>query len=1375
MECDELHEEEGVGELAVDDFESYDRRRSATSATPRNHSRPSTTTPVSRGRCHSSVEAHGVHPHGVDVSALSVEVAVAKVQQQQQEWRRRQQQQQQPTELGLEAKKKGSHLRSRSMMSRVLTPMRGSSGVGSSVRRSRMLSMDEGFRTNSTTALWTERASSIEAQQEEKQREQQLLVDDEAEEEEEEQEHQHVVRRHHPQQSVPSVIDLFKLQPATLADGACSPRPARADDVSPLSNSGNLAGSLNASRPRYQEETIDDVRREGGASSEILAGRWCFEAEGQPRRTTSPPPLPESYTYYPPLNSPPTAYRDGSAGTAAPTPPLPNASADHTVGGGNANAVSAVNTCCRLKADNNVASAGGGGAFSPRGPHQHHQRQWQGGQHLGSDTSTSTAPAALPSLAVYTRETLCNAGVRFESKSGGGTPIAGLQEEDLARHMREASTNTVDAGRSDGRPAAAAAADQGGSEGREGRIGGVDVFDALENGSAPPPPPIRSSTGCETAKTMSRSGTPTSNCGTPGSRGGGGGAMRRPSARLQNEAKHVSAQKRGVTTSYKNEELYTHFRKISFFLVVMGVVIGLGSHGIDEGIEVFLHIGEEIVEKGGALLGGGSGARFLFFWLYDIVLTGLAAMLTAYFSPGVEGSGIPAMKYMMDTDDLANKLRQFTLVAVVVKACGLILAAGGGLNIGREGPYTHLGGMVSYQLIRRVPFFHDILKKETVLRQVLAATVAVGLSSTFAATIGGVLFSIEITTLYYDVGNYFKAFVAAISGTVAVSLLRTLLEGSPEYIERDFSKDEFRVWQYPVFAAMGVLCGFIGPLYVNFRLNMLKLGRKWGKHSIRTAPARRWEYVWAATSVACLAATMTAVLSFFPGRFTRLTPLTTFKELLREGDLSDTWISGFTDSIFIALALSIVTWIITAALGTAVTVPSGDFIQTTVIGALVGRLIGESLTVNLSESHGVVPSTFALVGAAAMSCGATQTISAAVVLMEMTGSFELDKPVLLAAVVACGFSRQFGLNIYDSVMQLNGLESLYGLDMRRSEEMTAKDIMETDLKVVPCQTTIGALLRLLRGDEGGLRRFESYPVVTGLDGMAFVGTVSRKDLVHIVLTGGSHRCTDPEYFDFVVENLPKKDISSSWDRLGEGLHTEDKNQLFARLPDHVKQAVEGGAPGAANTVRALKLLGDKIGNMASDLSFLRGGGSTLGRGGGRSSGRGSGSVAWRTGSLDPRDRDRKGADTRVSLNMLYKANWDPEVVEDPFRGRPVDLTAIAQSPEGAVQIDRSVWKAHENMPLKNVYLLFANLRCIRLFIISGDRLTGIISRPILFKAMSNREGVMNVGDSSGKSLSERERARMRSFTVSAKKQKKRWVDVFLGERSRRGPRHGFQF
>lgn len=70
----------------------------------------------------------------------------------------------------------------------------------------------------------------------------------------------------------------------------------------------------------------------------------------------------------------------------------------------------------------------------------------------------------------------------------------------------------------------------------------------------------------------------------------------------------------------------------------------------------------------------------------------------------------------------------------------------------------------------------------------LAASVAAGVSSTFAATLGGVLFSIEITTINYDLGNYFKAFVAAISGTVAVSLVRTLAEGSPVRALEDTTK-----------------------------------------------------------------------------------------------------------------------------------------------------------------------------------------------------------------------------------------------------------------------------------------------------------------------------------------------------------------------------------------------------------------------------------------------------------------------------------------------------------------------------------------------------------------------------------------------------------
>lgn len=77
------------------------------------------------------------------------------------------------------------------------------------------------------------------------------------------------------------------------------------------------------------------------------------------------------------------------------------------------------------------------------------------------------------------------------------------------------------------------------------------------------------------------------------------------------------------------------------------------------------------------------------------------------------------VRYSKHDRRCANKQRE-------MQSAGLILAAGGGLNIGREGPYTHLGGMVSYQLIRNVPWFKDILTKESVLRQVcMYAEVAV--------------------------------------------------------------------------------------------------------------------------------------------------------------------------------------------------------------------------------------------------------------------------------------------------------------------------------------------------------------------------------------------------------------------------------------------------------------------------------------------------------------------------------------------------------------------------------------------------------------------------------------------------------------------------
>lgn len=59
----------------------------------------------------------------------------------------------------------------------------------------------------------------------------------------------------------------------------------------------------------------------------------------------------------------------------------------------------------------------------------------------------------------------------------------------------------------------------------------------------------------------------------------------------------------------------------------------------------------------------------------------------------------------------------------------------------------------------------------------------------------------------------------------------------------------------------------------------------------------------------------------------------------------------------------------------------------------------------------------AVVGAAAHSSAATQTLSSAVIVMELTGQLNLILPLLMAVVIACGVSQVLGVGIYDSIMR----------------------------------------------------------------------------------------------------------------------------------------------------------------------------------------------------------------------------------------------------------------------------------------------------------------------------------------------------------------------
>ena len=100
--------------------------------------------------------------------------------------------------------------------------------------------------------------------------------------------------------------------------------------------------------------------------------------------------------------------------------------------------------------------------------------------------------------------------------------------------------------------------------------------------------------------------------------------------------------------------------------------------------------------------------------------------------------------------NLDNMLSFRTYIA---KCLGMIFMLSSGLSLGKEGPFIHIAGCIAESLPYAEKDFNKKLR-----HQFLTAAVAVGVSATFGAPIGGVLFAIEVSTSSFTVSNLWKSF-----------------------------------------------------------------------------------------------------------------------------------------------------------------------------------------------------------------------------------------------------------------------------------------------------------------------------------------------------------------------------------------------------------------------------------------------------------------------------------------------------------------------------------------------------------------------------------------------------------------------------------------
>merc|ERR1712166_291298 len=210
-----------------------------------------------------------------------------------------------------------------------------------------------------------------------------------------------------------------------------------------------------------------------------------------------------------------------------------------------------------------------------------------------------------------------------------------------------------------------------------------------------------------------------------------------------------------------------------------------------------------------------------------IFLLTFAWSFTQLVSVDAIGSGIPRMKAVLSGADPKGSLSFQCLAAKVI---GLTCALGSGLPIGKEGPFVHIGTCIA-SLLTKIPAFSRIARHESLMTAALSAGVAVGVSATFGAPIGGVLFAIEVTRIYFLVSSYWVSFFACCCGAFFYQIGKawTSFEhmlSKTALLRTDFGIDStYHNYEIILFIMVGVIMGFLAALWVTWHAKFVRFWR----------------------------------------------------------------------------------------------------------------------------------------------------------------------------------------------------------------------------------------------------------------------------------------------------------------------------------------------------------------------------------------------------------------------------------------------------------------------------------------------------------------------------------------------------------------------
>lgn len=550
--------------------------------------------------------------------------------------------------------------------------------------------------------------------------------------------------------------------------------------------------------------------------------------------------------------------------------------------------------------------------------------------------------------------------------------------------------------------------------------------------------------------------------------------------------------------------LFGRYAQDWIFLTLLGFIVAIFSFMIDVIVEKI-----QIAHRWAYREVDSSIVSQYFVWIvFPIVFICFSAGFTHIVGPTAIGSGIPEVKTIMKGVILKEYLTLQTLVAKVV---GLSASLGSGLPLGKVGPFVHMASVSASVLSQMFSSFRNELENESRKVDILTAASAVGVSCTFAAPVGGVLFSIEATATYFAVRNYWRGFYSAICGAIMFRLLALWFSAEETLtvlFKTNLRKETaYDVYEMLPFVAVGAICGVLGALFVYVHKSIVLFIRR--RKKLNTF-LQKYRLVYPTV------VTLVIMSVLFPAGFGKyMAGGLSLREAANQMFDNRTWSThepndfiearfleiwkGPLDNVYVTLFLFFVMRFWMCAIATTLPVPCGIFIPSFTMGASVGRLFGEMMASCFPygiRGKAILPGAYAIVGAATFSAAVTHTVSPAVIVFELTGHMAHILPCVIAVMVACAVANFFQPSAYDAMIEIKKLPFLPATidpDICNAHQVDAEAFMVRDVYFLSMKSTYNYAWELLQ-----LHSVRAYPLVDNEDNMMLRGSIQRKELKRVI-------------------------------------------------------------------------------------------------------------------------------------------------------------------------------------------------------------------------------------------------------------------------------------